>query len=285
MPLIQGLTRRALLQRGVMMREVRVNGIALNYYALAGETSSAQLPLLLLHGIADNALTWAQMMRALSTLGPVYALDLPGFGLSALPAGRQYISLAEYVAVVEAFIRAVIGPAPLLIGNSLGGWMALQLALQMPQRARGIVALNPGGAMLGGRPSWESFVETVAVRDLNTVRRIYRQMFGAVPLPLYLGQESFQALFLREPVTQFVAAASEDDFFQPGELRKLKAPVGLVWGDRDAFLPTGSFEFFRDELAEPELLVLTRCGHLPQQERPRAVARFVRDFATKHLLQ
>ncbi|NJM05608.1 alpha/beta hydrolase [Candidatus Gracilibacteria bacterium] len=283
LPLIAGLTRRALLRRGVMMREVRVNDIGLNYYVLAGATSSAQVPVLLLHGIADSALTWALMLRALSAIGPVYALDLPGFGLSGLPAGRRYITLAEYVAVVEAFIRTVIGPAPLLVGNSLGGWMALQLALKMPQRARGVVALDPGGAMLNGRPSWEPFIETVSVRDLNTVRRIYRQMFGSVPLPLYFGQESFRALFLRDPVTQFVTAALEDDFFQPGELRHVQVPVGLVWGERDAFLPAGSFEFFRDELPEPELLVLPRCGHLPQQERPRAVARFVRDFAAKHL--
>jgi pimeloyl-ACP methyl ester carboxylesterase len=285
MPLIQGLTRRALLRGGAVMREVRVNDIGLNYYALASESSAAQLPVLLLHGIADNALTWALMMRTVSSIGPVYALDLPGFGLSGLPTGRRYISLAEYVAIVDGFIRAVIGPAPLIVGNSLGGWMALQLALKMPQRVRGVVALDPGGAMLDGRPSWEPFIEMVAVRDLVTVRRIYRQMFGVVPLPLYFGQESFRALFLRDPVTQFVAAASEDDFFQPGELRGLQVPVGLVWGERDAFLPAGSFEFFRDELPEPELLVLPRCGHLPQQEHPRAVARFVRDFAAKHVIK
>jgi pimeloyl-ACP methyl ester carboxylesterase len=76
-----------------------------------------------------------------------------------------------------------------------------------------------------------------------------------------------------------LATAAEDDLLKPDELRRLPVPAGLVWGLRDTFLPRGSLEFFRENLAGAPTLLLTRCGHLPQRERPIAVARFIRRFA------
>jgi pimeloyl-ACP methyl ester carboxylesterase len=283
MPLILGLSRRALLRTGVEGHERRLGGILTSYYRLEAAPGSAPgVPVVLIHGIADSAMTWAFMLRPLARVGPVYAVDLPGFGHSGYPAGRRYATISEHVAVLAELIRQEIGRPALLVGNSMGGWIVARLAISAPELAAGVVLLDPGGAMLDGRPSWEAFVATVAVPDLRTVRAIYRQMFGRVPLPLYLGQHSFQALFLRDAVTQFVAAAAEDEFFHPAELRAIQAPTALVWGARDTFLPPGSFEFFRDHLPGPELLVLPGCGHLPQRERPRAVARFIRNFARTH---
>jgi pimeloyl-ACP methyl ester carboxylesterase len=285
-PLALGITRKALLRIGVTEQQQLLTGIPINYYKLEGRPgSNPELPIILIHGIADNALTWAFTLRGLAKIGPVYAIDLPGFGLSGYPAGRRYASIAENIAVANAFIDQVLGRPALLIGNSLGGWIAARLARETPERVRGIVMLDPGGAGLAGRPSWQSFVDTVAVPDLRTVRLIFRQMFGYTPLvlPLYLGQRSFQTLFLRDSVTHFVAAANDDEFFQPAELADIRVPTGLVWGSKDRFLPQGSFEFFRDNLPSPSLLTLRGCGHLPQRERPQQVVRFVQRFVNERV--
>ncbi len=283
-PLVLGLRRKMLLRSGAVSVERRLAGIRTHWYHVPGRRGSdPELPVVLVHGIADSALTWAFTMRGMARIGPVYALDLPGFGLSGFPPGRRYTTIAEHTQVLAALLREVLGRPALLVGNSMGGWISLRLAQLHAELVRGLLLLDPGGALLNGRASWQPFVEVVTAPDLRAVRRIYRQMYGRVPLPLYFAQRAFQSLFLRDPVQQFVAVASEDEFFTAEELRQISLPVGLIWGDRDRFLPDGSFEFFRDNLPGADVLVLRRCGHLPQYERPRAVVRFVRCFARQRL--
>ncbi len=279
-PLAFGITRRAMLRAGVVSRERRIEGILVHAYEAPGRPGSdPDMPVVLLHGIADSALTWAFTMRGMARIGPVYALDLPGFGLSGYPPGRRYATIGEHVAVVSSFIETVIGRPALVVGNSMGGWIAGRLAELAPARVRGIVMIDPGGAMLDGEASWEPFVRTVSVSDLRSVRMIYRQMFGRINPALYLGQRGFQDLFLRDAVRQFIQSASVADFFTAEDLRQIAAPTALVWGACDRFLPAGSFEFFRDNLPGARVLVLEGCGHLPQQEQPRRLVRFVREFA------
>ena len=285
-PALNGVTRNLLLRAGATEEEHRLLGIPTHIYRLDGAPgSNPELPIVLIHGIADSALTWALTLRGLAKVGPVYAIDLPGFGLSGYPQGRRYASIGEHVGVVRALIEQVVGRPALLIGNSLGGWIAARLAIESPDDVRGIMLLDPGGAGLGGRPSWEPFIQTVAVPDLRAVRTVFRQMFGSAPLrlALYLGQRSFQSLFLRDSVTHFVAAATEDDFLSPADLAGISVPSALVWGQADRFLPAGSFEFFRDSLPAPALLSLPGCGHLPQRERPGQVVRFVKKFVAERL--
>jgi pimeloyl-ACP methyl ester carboxylesterase len=280
LPLVLGITRRTLLRGGAMSCERRLGGILTHYYHIPARLGAhPHLPVVLIHGIADSALTWAFVTKGMARIGPVYAVDLPGFGQSGYPPGRRYASIREHVGVIQELIREVIGGPALLVGNSMGGWIAGRLAELSPELTCGIVLLDPGGAQLNGRASWQKFVDTVAVPDLPTVRRVYRQMFGRVPLALYLGQHSFQQIFTRDAVRHFIAAASEEDFFRPQDLARISVPIGQIWGARDHFLPTGSFEFFREHLPNSKLLVLPGCGHLPQRERPRQVVRFTREFA------
>ncbi|RRR65793.1 MAG: alpha/beta fold hydrolase [Candidatus Viridilinea halotolerans] len=283
LPLVLGLMRRFILMRGgTASVERRLANIRTHYYHVPSRTKGqAQMPVVLIHGIADSAVTWAFVARGMAKIGPVYAVDLPGFGLSGYPVGQRCATIDAQVDVIEALLREAVGGPALLVGNSMGGWVAARLALRDPALVRGLVLVDPGGAYLAGRPSWEPFAATVAVRDMRTVRQIYRQMFGRVPLALYLAQHSFRDLFLRDAVCNFVATAKEDDFFTAEDLAAIRVPVALVWGARDTFLPNGSFEFFRDHLPEPEVYLLPGCGHLPQRERPRQLVRFTRRFTAR----
>src|SRR5262249_54401511 len=138
-----------------------------------------------------------------------------------------------------------------------------------------------------GRDSWLPFADLIAVPHTQASRMIMRQMFGVVPAPLlYLGQRGLQELFQRQVVREFVAslaaaATPEEEFLCPDDLRRLPVPAALVWGLSDSFLPRGSLEFFRENLPGAPTLLLRRCGHLPQCERPRAVVRFLRQFAAR----
>lgn len=278
LPLANGLMRRLLVRSGAQLCERRINNMSIAYYQAAARSDKATTPVVLVHGIADSAATWAYLMPLLRSLGTVYAIDLPGFGGSSCPAGCSCATLEQLQSVLAAFLETVVGEPALIVGNSLGGWIALKLARRRPELMRGLVVLDPGGAPLNGRSSWQPFVETVAVPDLRTVRLIYRQMFGRVPFPLYLGQRSFQALFSRRSVQEFVAITTEDDFLSADALHNLAVPTALVWGESDRFLPAGSLQFFQATLPQAPTLLLRGCGHLPQQERPLQVARFIRRF-------
>jgi pimeloyl-ACP methyl ester carboxylesterase len=278
-PLALGITRRVMLKAGVECAARPIAGMTISYYHVPARPVAGQMPVVLLHGIADSALTWAFTLGGMATIGPVYALDLPGFGNSGAPPGRRFATIAEHVDVIATFIREVVGGPVLLVGNSMGGWIGVRLAELMPELLRGMVLLDPGGAMLEGRTSWEPFVRKVAVEDLRAVRAIYHQMFGWVNPALYLGQFGFQELFLRDAVRDFVTKTSEDEFFTPEDLQRIRVPAALIWGTRDTFLPAGSFEFFRANLPGARVLELRGCGHLPQRERPLRVVRFVREFA------
>jgi pimeloyl-ACP methyl ester carboxylesterase len=304
LPLLNGIIRRKLLDGGATQHNVRIEGSSINYYqqgpqirsdallpgnkgAQASRSSEqpAQLPILLIHGLGDNALTWVRVIPRLACAHQVYALDLPGYGMSGLPEGHTFATLAEMRGLLETFLRTVIEAPALVVGSSLGGWLAVQLAWAAPDRIRGIVLLNSGGARLVGRSSWEPFGEQVAVRDLGTTRRVFRAIYGAkTPPPPYLGQRAFQALFQRRVVQDFVASlntieSSEGVLLSARELRELPVPAALVWGLADTFLPRGSLEFFRANLPAAPTLLLKHCGHLPQQERPCPVARFILQYA------
>lgn len=288
-PLSLGLKRRALLRAGARSEQRRLAGILTHAYALDGRRGSdPALPVVLIHGIADSALTWSLVLRPLAAIGPLYALDMPGHGQSGHPPGRRYATIAEQAAVLAAFVREVVGRPALLVGNSMGGWVAARVALDAPELVRGLALLAPGGALLGGRGSWEGFARTVAVPDLRAVRAIYRQMFGRVPPGLYLAQHGFRDLFAREGVQAFVdaalAAAEAEDLAATGlfvadDLRRITAPTTIVWGACDTFLPAGTFEFFCENMPAAEVHTLAGCGHLPQQEAAKATARIVRAFA------
>lgn len=284
LPLALGMMRRAMLRRGAQSYEQHLGGIPIHYFQLAPQPGVGwEQPVVLIHGIADSALTWLFVLHGMTGIGPVYALDLPGFGQSGYPKGRRYATIDEQVAVVQALIRDCIGRPALLVGNSMGGWIAAKLAARTPELTTGIVLVDPGGALLDGRASWEPFARTAMVPDLATVRRIYRQMFGRIPLALYLGQRSFQALFQREAVRQFIMATREEDLLTPSELRSIRVPVALVWGQRDTFLPEGSCTFFRTHLPRAQILELPGCGHLPQRERPQELVHFTQQFARLRL--
>ena len=208
------------------------------------------------------------------------------FRSSSLPPGRSYMTLDEMRDILEVFMKTAVGEPAMVAGNSMGGWLAVKLAWQIPAQILGIVLLDAGGAPLQGRDSWVPFGETIGIPDMKTARLVFRQMFGGIPAPmLYLGQHSLQELFQRRVVREFVAnmmsADPERELLRAADLRALPVPAGIVWGLNDNFLPKGSLDFFRDNLPGAPTMLLKRCGHLPQRERPVAVLHFLRMFAAQ----
>ena len=227
------------------------------------------------------------MFGPLARTHPVYAIDLPGYGYSGLPSGRGHATLDEMRDMLALFLREVIGRPALVVGNSMGGWLAVKLGWAVPELVRGVMLLDAGGAPLSGRESWLPFAEAIDIRDMRMARLVFRQMFGAIPAPLlYLGQHSLQEMFQRQVVREFVADLKQGDDAGrcAAQAERSAQPAGAGRADLglgDHFLPAGSLEFFRANMPDAPTLLLKRCGHLPQRERPLPVLRFIRRFAAQ----
>lgn len=289
-PLIDGVARKRMLRRGVAQRGTRLSDMYVNYYTLAAHTptgvgraaSGSPTPILLVHGIGDSAATWVFLMRRLAQSRDVYAIDLPGHGFSGLPPDRTYISILEYRDLLDEFVHTVIGRPALVVGNSLGGMLAVQLAWADPEYVRGVALLNPGGAQLGGIRSWDDFFERIADSRLSTTWRASRGLIRNVPgVALAIGLRSIQRMFQRPVILEGYKNADGANLLTPEQLRRLPVPTALIWGLDDHFLPDGSLEFFHDNLPNAPKLLLHHCGHLPQRERPLSVGRFLKTFANE----
>ena len=234
-------------------------------YAVRG--SARARPLLLLHGLGESLAGWAQVAGPLARTFEVHLVDLPGHGLSQPPPDWRLETLASAVGAYARGLRD-----PIVVGHSLGGWLALRLCLSEALRPAGIVLVNPGGATLG-RESWAPFLHLVSARDEDGVARYLERAFHRPPLALRLFPGEVIRAMSAPACRGVLEALEEEDFLREADLSSLRAPLRLVWGERDRLLPEGTLDFFRRALPRSELVVLERAGHLPHLEAPRQLAR------------
>jgi pimeloyl-ACP methyl ester carboxylesterase len=227
-------------------------------------------PLLVVHGLGDSIPGWARAAPALAARHRLHLIDLPGHGLSSEPPDYRLQTLLR---AVEAYALS-LDDQPLLVGHSLGGWLALRLLLRHPGLARGLVLVNPTGASLPA----EEFQEFAALLQPEGARDVWRYLdraFHRAPLALRLVPgEVIKAM--RAPSAQgLLGSLGEGDFLLADELRAVRTPIRLLWGRHDRFLPASTLPFFRAHLPHAEVVLLERAGHCPHLEAPTALARAI----------
>ena len=252
-------------------------------------------PILLLHGLGATNASLLPCLSDLSRDHRVLAPDLPGFGQSAAPAASY--TPAWYAAWVEAFQHAVGARRAVVLGNSLGGRVALEAGLTHPRSVRGLVLLTPSPAFR-------------RLRQLVPAARLMRPELAHLPVRLNhrLVVESIRGMFsdpdrlstswydaaADECVRVFRSSAHRVSFFSvarqnvleeaPGRngfwdrLAGLEPPALFIWGDRDRLVPASFARHVTDALPLAHSVVLEDSGHVPQFEHPEATMALVRGF-------
>jgi pimeloyl-ACP methyl ester carboxylesterase len=268
----------------VQEREIEVEGVPTRCLT-AGEGD----PLVLLHGVGDNALDWRWVMPTLAREHRVYAPDLPGSGASAEPAADRY-SPAFFEQFVGAFLDALGAERAAVVGNSAGGLAGLRFALSKPERvtALGLVA----GAGLGRKVSpalrslslpgygrlavaWGKRRPGAAQRALaraalifsrpwRTPRGWLKEQYRLARLPGFL---EAQLATLRSQV----GLRGQREVLLD-RLPDLEPPTLVVWGGRDRVLPPSQAHEAIARLRNGSLELVPDCGHLPQVEHPERFA-------------
>jgi pimeloyl-ACP methyl ester carboxylesterase len=256
-------------------------------------TAGAGDPVLLLHGLGATKGSFLPTVAALAPSFRVIALDLPGFGDSYKPVAAPYHPPFFARAVLDVLDELGVERAH-LVGNSLGGRVALEVGLRHPERVGRLALLAPSLAWRRARP-WAPLVRALRP-ELGLVQVTPRWAVEAVAhriLPV-AGSNWVRAgvdEFLRAYLTPrgrvaFYAAARQIYLEEPmgakgfwTRLAHLKPPALFVWGTRDRLVPIGFAAHVRAALPAARHLELD-CGHVPQLEQPEqthaAMAAFLR---------
>jgi pimeloyl-ACP methyl ester carboxylesterase len=252
--------------------------------SLAYTRSGAGAPLVLLHGLGSSRRSWDPVIPALAQHFDVIAVDLPGFGDSPAAAEAHPAALAEVVAGLLAELGVT---TPHLAGNSLGGWVALELAGLKPSvlgPAASVTLLSPAGLWKRDAPLYcrislrtSRWLARHAARPLS---RLVRYRFGRV---VVLGQTHGQPTrltpgYAREALAAmgtcpgFEAALAATSNCRYLATTPITAPLTLAFGSRDILLLRRQSRHLDQLPPGTQAETLRGCGHVPMADDPEAVA-------------
>ena len=250
-------------------------------HELAFERSGTGDPVVPLHGLGANRSVWRETVPALSKTRDVIAVDLLGFGESPRPDGPLGVA-AMSDAVIGLLDRLDLGSVD-LVGNSLGGWLAMFLALEHPDRVRKLVAVGP--AFLFGLPealSAEALAAGAGPKDMESMRaylkRVRRDGDTLTEDAVREHLESRLAARDEASIRAVATSIKERENLLTGRLQQLQAPSLVIHGRHDGVVPFAQSERVASEIDGAILTVLKDSAHWPQLEEPRAFARVVEGF-------
>ena len=247
----------------------------LYYFAHEAEDPESP-PLLLIHGAGGSHLHWSPEIRRLNGFR-VVALDLPGHGKSE-GIGRQ--SINEYVKAVQEFMDAIDMPAAVIAGHSMGSAIALQLALDAPDRVLALVMAG-GGSRLRVNPSILENAANPATFAL-AVKSINDWAFGTECDPR-LRELAAQRMEkeTRPPVLHgdFLAC---NEFDASERLPEIQKPTLILCGSDDKMTPFKYSQALHEQIPSSKLIEIAGAGHMLMLEKPREVAEALEDFI-RHL--
>jgi pimeloyl-ACP methyl ester carboxylesterase len=221
------------------------------------------------HGAGGTHQHWLYQVRDLAQ-APTYALDLPGHGRSEGP-GRD--SIPAYGDWLVAFLDAAELEQVVLVGHSMGGGIALDVALRYPDRLAGL-GLIATGARLRVAPAILSGIQE---NKEGAVRLICRAAFGpeAPDEMERLGRRQMGAIPADVLHGDFAAC---DAFDVMDQLNRIEAPTLVLCGTQDRLTPTKYAFYLRDGIAGATLTLVEGAGHMVMVEQPTAVVRSLTDF-------
>lgn len=233
-------------------------------------------PWMLLHGLGAMAAGWLPLARALKRDCRMIVPELSMLGGSRVADGG--LAVGDGLPVLAELVEQQFpGQGVTLAGNSLGGWMALRLALARPDLVRRLVLVAPGGFR---EQDWERIEQLVRVRDLDGAARVVSAMFLHPPLPRPLMARAFRAAFTSPAVRGPLEKLCEEDALGEDELARIEVPVALVWGERDGVFEVSTADRMAAVLPRASLYRLP-AAHVVQWDRPGHLVAAVEEFRAR----
>jgi pimeloyl-ACP methyl ester carboxylesterase len=225
--------------------------------------------LVFIHGLGDRNSTWHRVLWRLrrGPWGRIIAPDLVGFGRTVLPEGQGFPEMEEGVRIMHQFVSRLTDQPPIVIGNSLGGWLAWRLLTTFPTDIAGLLLLAPAGFM--DVAELKHLTGRFITGERGEMTRAIMQ--DARPEIRFFALRIIGHMLGSPLIVDICTQDSRHMLCKPGELKPYANRVRCLWGDRDTLMPDSGPEHLKRELGSH--LVIDQVGHAPQQTRPGMVVR------------
>jgi pimeloyl-ACP methyl ester carboxylesterase len=261
-------------------------------------------PLLFLHGLSGSWSNWLEQLPVFaagrsdgqSPIGGhrVIVPDLPGFGRSPMPATS--ISISGYARTLDALLDALEVDAAAVVGNSMGGFVAAELAINFPQRVQRLVLVSPAGISTNGDPRGlralrrirplEPVIAACITRFASRADAIARRprlrdaALGSITrhpdrLPAPLAAELIRGAG-KPGFAPALHALLSYDFRQ--RLPEIACPTLIVWGDHDRVITVRDAERYEELIPNSRKVIFADTGHMAMLERPAAFNSLLEEF-------
>jgi pimeloyl-ACP methyl ester carboxylesterase len=264
---------------------IEVAGIRLHVRDDGPRTAPA---VIMIHGFGSSLQTWEPWAQALEGKFRVVRFDLPGSGLSSPDPRGDYTDARTLQVLLALMDRLGVSKAS-LIGNSIGGRIAWTFAAEHPDRTDKLVLISPDGF---ASPGFAYGQAPKVPATLGLMRYVLpKAMLRASLKPAY-GEPSalteqtltrYHDLMLAPGVRQaLLSRMKETVLVDPRPLlRRIKAPVLLVWGAKDRMIPVSNAHDYMQNLSNARLVEFPHLGHVPQEEAPATSIGPILDFLSQ----
>jgi len=247
-------------------------------------------PVVFIHGIGASLYSWRHQLPPVLSAGyRVIAFDNRGFGFSEQPAHGYHN--ADYVRLVLALLDSLGIASAVLVGHSMGGEIAAEVALAHPDRVRGLVLLDaagygvrwPGVLKMARWPFIGAVVTTFRGRWFT--KRILQSTFSDPDNVTEGDVDQYYAPVPQRGFGRALRGVLREFRFDSlgGQLGRVQTPTLILWGDADRWIPLRDGAQFARELPRSEFVVIERSGHNVAEESPDRVNRLLLEFLKEGL--
>jgi pimeloyl-ACP methyl ester carboxylesterase len=224
---------------------------------------------ILLHGLGGDVSNWFATIGPLSQKYRVIVPDQIGFGRSDKPMINYRVG--TLVDFLDAFYKELKIERASLVGNSLGGWTAAAFALAHPEKVDRLVLVDAAGFALTGDVSPRA-LNVLNASTLEGAKQILNQIFYNKQL---FASDAAAGLMLTRrmmvgdgyTIQRFIESILNGEDMLDKRLSAIKHPTLIIWGREDLLTPLALGERFKKEISGSELLIIEKCGHVPQLEK------------------
>jgi len=236
------------------------------------EEAGAGPDVILLHGLGADRASWRTTVPALTAKYHVYVPDQVGFGQSDKPLIDYRV--ATLVDFLNVFYRKLGIMKATLVGNSMGGWVAMDFALAHPDKVDRLVLVDSAGLSskrTGGMPPASDVLRslnpaTVAQEEQLLSEVFYNKSFANEEF----AERAFAIHLIKNDgytIDRMLASLLRGEDMVDGKLGAIKAPTLVAWGKEDALVPLAAGKALAEDIHGAQLVVFDDCGHVPMVEK------------------
>ena len=251
---------------------------------------------LFIHGIGSSSAAWRDIPEALSKIVTsrkehfhTINIDLIGFGKSDKPLTANYTikGYSEFITDFLSEIGIMKEEKITLVGHSLGGYIAAEVAIRDRKRIESLVLIDPSGALKQPTTLLSQYLNVAMDPELNRdkVREVFKQMYANPLLLSDIVVDAFMATIRDQGARRAFKTSFDDSTTRPIGLKRLEkindVPCLLIWGDQDNVIPQNNSQDFKEAMNKIVYEIVENAGHAPFVEKTSIVYEKLRSFLTR----